>query len=164
MAGNVFLLEYQLIPKENSGMEKTRVVDGETFYQHSNGAWFPYRERTLANYASESSPTIGQSIYKGVSMLSKKALNKLNGLKAGEANYIELSQPVSENREIKLDLAHILAGSSEFQGLKLGESALVKDVTLGADSLNVSLSIGKVTKEETEAVRVALQKLVEVKA
>ena len=25
-------------------------------------------------------------------MLSKKALNKLNGLKAGEANYIELSQ------------------------------------------------------------------------
>ena len=42
MAGNVFLLEYQLITKENSGMEKTRVVDGETFYQHSNGAWFPY--------------------------------------------------------------------------------------------------------------------------
>ena len=145
-------------------MEKTRVVDGETFYQHSNGAWFPYRERTLASYARESSPTTGQLIYKGVSMLSKKALNKLNGLKAGEANYIELSQPVSENREIKLDLAHILAGSSEFQGLKLGESALVKDVTLGTDSLNVSLSIGKVTKEETEAVRVALQKLVEVKA
>ena len=123
-----------------------------------------YRERSVESNAFESSPTTGQLFYKGVSMLSKKALNKLNGLKAGEANYIELSQPVSENREIKLDLAHILAGSSEFQGLKLGESALVKDVTLGTDSLNVSLSIGKVTKEETEAVRIALQKLVETKA
>ena len=125
---------------------EAQVLDGTTANDHAN----TWGEPQLNN--------------KGVSMLSKKALNKLNGLKAGEANYIELSQPVSENREIKLDLAHILAGSSEFQGLKLGESALVKDVTLGADSLNVSLSIGKVTKEETEAVRVALQKLVETKA
>ena len=135
----------------------TMKVDGQMYYQHPDGSWKTHKPQTSVN------PMVG-SLIKGVSMLSKKALNKLNGLKAGEANYIELSQPVSENRELKLDLAHILAGSSEFQGLKLGESALVKDVTLGADSLNVSLSIGKVTKEETEAVRVALQKLVETKA
>lgn len=134
----------------------TMKVDGQMYYQHPDGSWKTHRSQNAH-------PMVG-SLIKGVSMLSKKALNKLNGLKAGEANYIELSQPVSENRELKLDLAHILAGSSEFQGLKLGETALVKDVTLGADSLNVSLSIGKVTKEETEAVRVALQKLVETKA
>lgn len=159
-------------------MEKTMVIEGVTYYQWSTGAWKtraetvpPMPQTRLEDYVREyhcnaNLKPWGESQLnnKGVSMLSKKALNKLNGLKAGEANYIELSQPVSENREIKLDLAHILAGSSEFQGLKLGESALVKDVTLGTDSLNVSLSIGKVTKEETEAVRVALQKLVETKA
>lgn len=143
----------------------TMKVDGQTYYQHPDGSWKTHKPllATTEDRSLNAYPMVGSQI-KGVSMLSKKALNKLNGLKAGEANYIELSQPVSENRELKLDLAHILAGSSEFQGLKLGETALVKDVTLGADSLNVSLSIGKVTKEETEAVRVALQKLVEVKA
>lgn len=148
-------------------MSNVRVIDGVTYYQWSNGAWKPTKEpmpqpTRMEEYVREwGEPQLNN---KGVSMLSKKALNKLNGLKAGEANYIELSQPVSEARDIKLDLAHILAGSSEFQGLKLGESALVKDVTLGADSLTVSLSVGAVKREETEAVRVALQKLVETKA
>ena len=156
-------------------MSNVRVVDGVAYYQWSNGAWQPTKEpipqpTPVKEYVKEYlcdtrlNPWVEPTInIKGVSMLSKKSLNKLNGLKAGEANYIELSQPVSENREVKLDLAHILAGSSEFQGLKLGESALVKDVAIGSDSLVVYLSVGAVKREETEAVRVALQKLIENK-
>lgn len=143
----------------------TMKVDGQMYYQHPDGSWKTHRPllATTEDRSQNAYPMVG-SLIKGVSMLSKKALNKLNGLKAGEANYVELSQPVSTNQEIKLDLTHVLAGSKEFQGLKLGQDALIKDVTLGQDSLSVSLSIGAVTREETEAVRVALQKLVETKA
>lgn len=141
-------------------MEKVQYVDGIKYYQHTNGSWHTTREVKPTVTREWGEPQINN---KGVSMLSKKSLNKLNGLKAGEVNYVELSQPVSENREVKLDLAHILAGSYEFQDLKLGESALVKDVTIGSDSLVVSLSVGAVKREETEAVRVALQKLIETK-
>lgn len=140
--------------------------DGDTYYKCNDNVWRTAKQiethnnKVLREREDKQEAMSPHITHNGVTMLSKKVLNKLNGLKAGESNYVELTQPVSENREVRLDLAHVLAGSAEFQDIKLGEKALVKDISVTDSGLIVKLSVGDVEREESEAVRIALQKLV----
>lgn len=94
----------------------------------------------------------------GDEMLSKTAINKLNGLKKGEEQLVELTQSVSEGKNLKLDLAKIIAESKAVKDLNLGKDALLTGVSIVQDRIDLFVSVGEVEKEETQVVLANLQK------
>jgi hypothetical protein len=111
-------------------------------------------------HARESLDSIGKTTIGESMSVTQKGINKLNGLKVGEEKIVELSQAVSENKTITIDLISILKESKTVADLKLGEAALLKAVVIGLDTISLTISTGKVEKEVNSQVQAALAALV----
>lgn len=105
--------------------------------------------------------TINKQTVQGGSMnVSQKAINKLNGLKAGEEKFVELSQPVSETRTVKVDIVSLIKDAPQIKELGLGKEALLASLSISGDSLVLVVSEGVVERESNAALQAALVGLV----
>jgi hypothetical protein len=96
----------------------------------------------------------------------QETIQRLNGQTPAQARLAELRQVSSSKQTVELDLAHLLLTSESVKALKPGKDCLVTGLSVDHHSSKVtlSLSVGEVVKEETEAVRVALEELIKPKA
>lgn len=91
----------------------------------------------------------------------QETVSRLNGQTPGQAKLTSLTQVSSEKKQVDLDLAHLLLTSEAVKALKPGEDCIVTSLVVDhhTSKVTLGLSVGKVVKEETEAVRVALEDL-----
>lgn len=91
----------------------------------------------------------------------KETVQRLNGLTPAQSKLTELKQVSSQQQVVELDLAHLLLTSDAVKALKPGEDCIVTSLVVDHSTSKVilGLSVGAVVKEETEAVRVALEEL-----
>ena len=91
----------------------------------------------------------------------KETVQRLNGLTPAQAKLTELKQVSSQQKTVELDLAHLLLTSEAVKALKPGEDCIATSLVVdhGTSKVILGLSEGKVEREETEAVRVALEEL-----
>ena len=83
-----------------------------------------------------------------MNQVSQKVLDKLNGLKQAEKNKVELVQDSSEGKTIKINIGSILKSSAAVEKLKAGEECIIEDIKVDGDAIVLSLSVGKVGREE----------------
>lgn len=96
----------------------------------------------------------------------QETIQRLNGQTPAQARLTELRQVSSSQKTVQLDLAHLLLTSESVKALNPGKDCLIKSLVVDhhTSTVTIGLSVGEVLKEETEAVRVALEELVKPKA
>ena len=92
----------------------------------------------------------------------RETINRLNGVKPFQDRLVDLRQTSSSKKTVNLDLAHLLLTSEDIKALNPGKDCLITglDVDLRSGQVTVSTSVGKVEREENQALASALTDLV----
>ena len=92
----------------------------------------------------------------------RETINRLNGVKPFQDRLVSLHQNSSSKKTVNLSLAHLLLTSEDIKALKPGEDCLITglDVDLQGGQVTVHTSVGKVEREQNEALGSALAELV----
>ena len=92
------------------------------------------------------------SFYGGVKEIKmQKTINKLNGLKLGEEQIVELTQEVAQKESFSISLFSLLKGNKLVAEMGFGKDALLQHLELHGENLVFKLTKGKVEKEENLA-------------
>ncbi len=139
-----------LIKSETSGREFTHLIkDLVPYYNEVGTATVKWKDVDFNKLKGDFS--------------MKRTINKLNGLKLGEENLVELSQEASTSEVISLSLYSILKESSAIKNLGLGKEALLTGISIKGESLDLTVSHGNVEREENMALLNSIQELVKNK-
>lgn len=157
-------VEYK-VKSDSEGYVYIEDDNGEPLYMPEDAAGesvtFKLVSKAQAFKANEI-PTFGLNTEKTLTPSKiQETVQRLNGLTPAQAKLTELKQVSSKQETVHLDLAHLLLTSEAVQALKPGEECIVTSLVVdhATSKVTLGLSVGKVEREETEAVRVALEDL-----